>query len=83
MRDGKLGIKKDATCGTNDEAKHGIDNNRKIRHYFGCKTWHCIGSKIWCNNRRIFGVILVAKHDAKRKQKMVQIWKQKLAHIWM
>ena len=25
MRDAKLGIKKDATRGTNDEAKHGID----------------------------------------------------------
>ena len=25
MRDAKLGIKKDATCGTNDEAKHGVD----------------------------------------------------------
>ena len=25
MRDVKLGNKKDATCGTNDEAKHGID----------------------------------------------------------
>ena len=25
MRDAKLGIKKDATCGANDEAKHGID----------------------------------------------------------
>ena len=25
MRDVKLGIKKDATHGTNDEAKHGID----------------------------------------------------------
>ena len=25
MRDVKLGIKKDATGGTNDDAKHGID----------------------------------------------------------
>ena len=25
MRDAKLGIKKDATRGANDEAKHGID----------------------------------------------------------
>ena len=25
MRDVKLGIKKDTTCGANDEAKHGID----------------------------------------------------------
>ena len=25
MRDAKLGIKKDATGGANDEAKHGID----------------------------------------------------------
>ena len=25
MRDAKLGIKKDATRGTNDEAKHGVD----------------------------------------------------------
>ena len=25
MGDVKLGIKKDATCGANDEAKHGID----------------------------------------------------------
>ena len=25
MRDAKLGIKNDATCGTNDEAKHGIN----------------------------------------------------------
>ena len=25
MRDAKLGVKKDATCGTNDESKHGID----------------------------------------------------------
>ena len=25
MRDAKIGIKKGATCGTNDEAKHGID----------------------------------------------------------
>ena len=25
MRDVKLGIKKDATCGANDEAKHGIN----------------------------------------------------------
>ena len=25
MRDAKLGIKKDATHGTNDEAKHGVD----------------------------------------------------------
>ena len=25
MRDAKLGIKKDATNGANDEAKHGID----------------------------------------------------------
>ena len=25
MRDAKLGIKKDATCGANDEAKHGVD----------------------------------------------------------
>ena len=25
MRDVKLGIKKDATRGTNDEAKHGVD----------------------------------------------------------
>ena len=25
MRDEKLGIKKDATHGTNDEVKHGID----------------------------------------------------------
>ena len=25
MRDAKLGIKKDATCGINDEAKHGVD----------------------------------------------------------
>ena len=25
MRDAKLGIKKDATCDANDEAKHGID----------------------------------------------------------
>ena len=25
MRDVKLGIKKDATCGANDEAKQGVD----------------------------------------------------------
>ena len=25
MRDAKLSIKKDATSGTNDEAKHGVD----------------------------------------------------------
>ena len=25
MRDVKLGIKKDATCGANDESKHGVD----------------------------------------------------------
>ena len=25
MRDAKLGIKKDATRGANDEAKHGVD----------------------------------------------------------
>ena len=25
MRDAKLGIKKDATRGSNDEAKHGVD----------------------------------------------------------
>ena len=25
MRDAKLGVKKDPTRGTNDEAKHGID----------------------------------------------------------
>ena len=25
MRDAKLGIKKDATRGVNDEAKHGVD----------------------------------------------------------
>ena len=25
MKDAKLGINKDATCGANDEAKHGID----------------------------------------------------------
>ena len=25
MRDVKLGIKEDGTCGTNDESKHGID----------------------------------------------------------
>ena len=25
MRDAKLVIKKDATCGANDEAKHGVD----------------------------------------------------------
>ena len=25
MREVKLGIKKDATCGENDESKHGID----------------------------------------------------------
>ena len=25
MKDVKLGIKTDATCGANDEAKHGID----------------------------------------------------------
>ena len=24
MRDVKLGIKKDATCGANDESKHGV-----------------------------------------------------------
>ena len=35
MRDEKLGIKEDATRGTNDEAKHGVDNDRKTRHYFG------------------------------------------------
>ena len=31
MRDVKLGIKKDATRGTNDDAKHGVDMLRKIR----------------------------------------------------
>ena len=25
MRDVKLGIKKDATCGVNNESKHGVD----------------------------------------------------------
>ena len=25
MRDAKLSIKNDATCGTNDESKHGVD----------------------------------------------------------
>ena len=25
MRDVKIDIKKDATCGANDEAKHGVD----------------------------------------------------------
>ena len=25
MRNSKLGIEKDATCGANDESKHGID----------------------------------------------------------
>ena len=25
MRDTKVGIKKDATCGANDESKHGVD----------------------------------------------------------
>ena len=25
MRDAKLGIKIDATCGANDESKHGVD----------------------------------------------------------
>ena len=29
MRDTKLGIKKDATCGANDEAKHGFDMAEK------------------------------------------------------
>ena len=29
MRDVKLDIKKDATCGVNDEAKHGIDMEEK------------------------------------------------------
>ena len=29
MREVKLGIKKDATHGTNDEAKHGVDMEEK------------------------------------------------------
>ena len=29
MRDVKLAIKKDATCGANDEAKHGVDMEEK------------------------------------------------------
>ena len=29
MRDAKLGIKEDATCGANDEAKHSIDMEAK------------------------------------------------------
>ena len=31
MRATKLGIKKDTTRGTNDEGKHAIDNDSKIR----------------------------------------------------
>ena len=43
MRDTKLGIKKDATHGANDEAKHGVDMVEKYDVKLGIKNdaTHC------------------------------------------
>ena len=57
MRDEKLGIKKDATHGANDESKHGIDMVAKQDAKLGIKNDATHGA----NDEAKYGVDMVAK----------------------
>ena len=57
MRDTKLGIKNDATCGANDEAKHGVDMVAKQEAKLGIKKDATRGA----NDESKHGVDMVAK----------------------
>ena len=64
MRDVKLGIKKDATHGANDEAKHGIDAKVVVKH--GAKWDAKVVEKM--------DVILDSNLDANMVLLRMQIW---------
>ena len=57
MRDVKLGIKKDATCGANDESKHGVDMVAKQDAKLGIKNDATCGA----NDEAKHDVDMVAK----------------------